>query len=253
MKVAAFDFDGTLHRNGEVSPADTAAIDAWREAGHLAISATGRSRSSLAYGLSGTDRSFDYNVLSNGCAGTDNAGNLLFGHFLNPSLAEEVVRHFLSHDGVAVYGTTAGEHDLTFANNTGTTTELTRGFLPAPVSEVRTTDIAVVALWVPENPQLHQRVVDTLTTHFPQAHFTTNHEFVDVIATGRDKGTGITDVLAHAGVSDYELYTFGDSWNDLPMHAIADHSFSFPYSPTDVKEATDQVIDHVAPVLLSAL
>lgn len=52
MKVAAFDFDGTLRRgpknHAAINTDDIAAIDAWRDAGHLAISATGRSRSSLA-------------------------------------------------------------------------------------------------------------------------------------------------------------------------------------------------------------
>ena len=73
MKIAAFDFDGTLHHPDEpkgFSPADLAAIRAWRDAGHLAISATGRSRSALAYGMRGSTLAFDYQVLSNGASAT---------------------------------------------------------------------------------------------------------------------------------------------------------------------------------------
>ena len=85
MKIAAFDFDGTLHHpgdpNGGFTPADLAAIQAWREAGHLAISATGRSRSALAYGMRGSGLTFDYQVLSNGAsAATGDNRELIFGY-----------------------------------------------------------------------------------------------------------------------------------------------------------------------------
>ncbi|WP_241228397.1 hypothetical protein [Corynebacterium hylobatis] len=55
----------------------------------------------------------------------------------------------------------------------------------------------------------------------------------------------------HLGVdrSEVEIHTFGDSWNDLPMHAIADRSYSFPWSPEEVYAATDEVIDSVAETL----
>jgi len=67
MKVAAFDFDGTLHHPPHgFREEDIAAIDAWRKAGHLAFSATGRSRTALAYGMRGSGLGFDYQVLSNG-------------------------------------------------------------------------------------------------------------------------------------------------------------------------------------------
>ena len=56
MKIAAFDFDGTLHHSTDTDtgehgfdPADMAAIQAWRDAGHIAISATGRSRTALEF------------------------------------------------------------------------------------------------------------------------------------------------------------------------------------------------------------
>ena len=48
---------------------------------------------------------------------------------------------------------------------------------------------------------------------------------------------------------DVELYTFGDSWNDLSMHDTADLSHSFLHSPEDVKAATNHVIGAVADAL----
>ena len=71
------------------------------------------------------------------------------------------------------------------------------------------------------------------------------------MAPGRSKGTGILELFEILDINrdDVELYTFGDSWNDLTMHALADHSHSFDHSPADVKAATDHVIGSVAEVL----
>ena len=64
------------------------------------------------------------------------------------------------------------------------------------------------------------------------------------------KGAGLRALLDGPLVGqDIEVWTIGDSWNDLTMHALADHSHSFPYSPADVQAATDHVIGSVAEVL----
>ena len=71
------------------------------------------------------------------------------------------------------------------------------------------------------------------------------------MAPGRSKGAGILQLLDELRLprESLQLYTFGDSWNDLPMHAIADASHSFHHSPSEVRAATDRVIGSVAEVL----
>ncbi len=43
MKIAALDMDGTVYVDEEITPACRAAIAAWRAAGNLVVSATGKS------------------------------------------------------------------------------------------------------------------------------------------------------------------------------------------------------------------
>ena len=78
-----------------------------------------------------------------------------------------------------------------------------------------------------------------------------NQDYIDLMAPGRSKGAGITQLLDELRLprESVQLYTFGDSWNDLPMHAIADVSHSFPHSPEEVRAATDHVIGAVSDVL----
>ncbi|WIM68178.1 HAD family hydrolase [Corynebacterium breve] len=251
VKIAALDFDGTLHRGGTIAPQDIAAIDAWRKAGHLAISATGRSRSSLTRGLTGLNRTFDYNVLSNGGSSTDAENNLLFGHPLPSSAVRTLVSTFHQLDGLAVYGTTLGDNDGVFSNNTGQKrNKLTEGFIEMTVDDIPFHDFAVVPFWVPTDMNLREIVIDWIRKHLPHVAITTNHNFIDIMAAGVNKGSGIQQLLAYLGINDYELYTFGDSWNDIPMHEIAHRSHSFDFSPTDVKDASHQVIRRVSDCLM---
>lgn len=256
MKIAAFDFDGTLHHpgdpNGGFNPADLAAIQAWREAGHLAISATGRSRSALAYGLRGSGLSFDYQVLSNGAsAATGDNRELIFGYTIDTDVLHKAIDAFGERAGLAVYGTTIGPIDGVFADNTGGISHFTEHFTPMTRADIPEHEFAVVPIWVPNNEPLRREVVawaESLEGNYTVAQ---NQEYVDIMAPGRTKGAGVIELIERLGFdrADVELYTFGDSWNDMSMHAIADHSYSFTHSPADVRAATDHVISRVADAL----
>lgn len=257
MKIAAFDFDGTLHHPTSAhptgfDPADLRAIDAWQRAGHLAISATGRSRTALAYGMRECPVRFDYQVLSNGGSATtgDNA-TLLFAHLVDPGVVETIARHFADTPGVAVFGTTVGNVDGKFSNNTGDESAFTENFVPFSTADIPHHDFAVVPLWVPGAGDALRREVLSWCETLPDVSVAANQDYIDVMAPGRTKGAGIEELLATLDLAreDVELYTFGDSWNDLPMHAIADISHSFHHSPADVQAATDHVVGRVADVL----
>ena len=260
MKIAAFDFDGTLHHPQPdggcgFTPADLEAIAAWRNAGHLAIAATGRSRSALAHGLADlpadAQLTFDYQVLSNGgSAATGDGATLLFAYPVDPAILHATIDAFGNRDGVAVFGTTTGAKDGVFANNTGADSRLTAHFTPMTKADIDNHTFAVIPLWVPDNDALRAKVV-VWAQQFGTVTVAQNQEYIDIMAPGRSKGAGILELLEIIGLKrgEVDLYTFGDSWNDLAMHTIADHSHSFHHSPDDVQAATDYVIDSIAEAL----
>ena len=252
MKVAAFDFDGTLHHPPHgFREEDIAAIDAWRAAGHLAFSATGRSRTALAHGMRGSGLTFDYQVLSNGGSATDGANRqLIFGHEVAGSVLQATLDAFGSRDGLAIFGTTLGSVDGVFANNTGITHTFTAHFAQMTPADIPDHRFAVVPIWVPANAELRTEVVDWAST-LGEVEVAQNQDYIDLMAPGRSKGAGILQLLDELRLprESIQLYTFGDSWNDLPMHAIADVSHSFHHSPSEVRAATDRVIGSVAEVL----
>lgn len=256
MKIAAFDFDGTLlHSRADgthsFNAEDLDAIRAWREAGHLAIAATGRSRSALTYGIGEADLTFDYRVLSNGASATSgDDAELMYAYPIDPDILRAAIARFKDTADVAVFGTTIGPIDGAFVFNTPRMSAFTGHFTRLTTDDIDHHTFAVVPIWVPENEALRTDVV-RWAQRFDEVTIAQNQDYVDIMAAGRSKGTGILELIQTLGLrrEDIELYSFGDSWNDLSMHDAADVSHSFPHSPADVQSATDHVISTVADVL----
>lgn len=87
-----------------------------------------------------------------------------------------------------------------------------------------------IPIWVPGDDALRQQLVDRIRSSF-DCECVTNQDFIDIIPAGCTKGSGLAWLASHLGMprSEVELYTFGDSFNDLAMHEVADESFSFTW------------------------
>ncbi|RSZ62362.1 HAD family phosphatase [Corynebacterium hylobatis] len=252
MKLAAFDFDGTILFPDGIAQSTAEAIRAWQEAGHLAVAATGKSLSAAQHALDGFDVSFDYSVLFTGAVVADRQSRVLHSAALDTDVVRRVVGHLATVENIAVYGTMLHGRDVRFSSTiTGDAqTNILRDHQELDPADIAGHEFIGVPVWVPGNPALQQRIQTWITENF-NVGCVSNQSFIDIIPVGTTKGTGLAWLGNHLGVdrSEVEIHTFGDSWNDLPMHAIADHSYSFPWSPEEVHAATDEVIDSVAETL----
>lgn len=250
MKIAAFDLDGTLLFPTGIDDDVLHAIRVWQEAGHLAVAATGKSRAALAHALAPYDLSFDYSVLFTGAAATDRDGRYVFSRTIPSAAVREIITPLVDDPAIAVYGTTLRGRDALLSRQPAELGESTilRDFIRLPADEIDRHEFAGLPIWVPGDPARRLRLRDQITSSFPDVGVQINQNFLDVIPAGTDKGRGLMQVIANLGISrpEVELITFGDAFNDLPMHSIADRSYSFPWSPDEVVAATDAVIASVA-------
>lgn len=252
MKIAAFDLDGTILFADGVATETTEAIRAWREAGHLAVAATGKSMWAMRYALDDTDITFDYSVVFTGAAVADRESRLLYSSTLDTRVVKHITRELAGLDGVAVYGTALNERDVRFSSRVPLSAKNTvlHDFAELAPDRIDQREFVGVPIWVPDNPALKRQLQDWLVDTF-EVGCVINQNFLDVVPVGTTKAAGLSWLAGHMGLkrSEVQLYTFGDSWNDLPMHEIADHSFSFPWSPREVHAATDEIIGSVAEAL----
>ncbi|MDO5669890.1 MAG: HAD family hydrolase [Corynebacterium sp.] len=249
MKIAAFDIDGTLLFPAGIADADIAAIRDWQRSGHLAVAATGKSLHGLHRDLAPYDLSFDYSVVSTGAGVSDRAGNYLFSRTVPTDSLRDILTPLLTDPTLAVYATTLHGPDRLLSEQparlSGT---ILRQWERLAISELGDHEVSCVPVWVPDNPARQQQLREKILATCPGVAVHTNRNFLDIVPAGVDKATGLREITAHLGVQA-EMISFGDSFNDLAMHAFADHAVAFPWSPPEVVDAADEVAHAVAPVL----
>ncbi|WP_277102451.1 HAD family hydrolase [Corynebacterium vitaeruminis] len=247
VKIAAFDFDGTILFDGGIAEDTLDAIHGFQEAGNLAVAATGRSLATARFATTRFGLDFDYLVLNTGAVLADRDDTVLAKRFLDFSLVEDVVDTLSRHEGIALYGTTLTGRDSCFYHGVGfTKSGIVPDFQQANVHEMAGENFIGIPIWVPRDRPKLRAIIDEITATW-DVEYTTNQDFIDIIPTGSTKGNGLLGLIDHLGMrrENVKLVTFGDSWNDLSMHAIADRSFSFPWSPADVRAQTSFVTESV--------
>ena len=256
MNIAAFDFDGTILFPDGIATSTIDAIHTWQQAGHLAVAATGKSLSAAHHILHGSRLTFDYSVLCTGTVITNRHDQVLHSAFLDPAAARRIIDQLRHVDGVAVYATTLHAPDVRLSSTVayGTQTTILQNFQDIQVDTVDNHEFIGIPIWVPDNPALQQQLSSWITDTF-DVGCVINQDFIDIIPAGTSKGAGLQWLINHLGFErgEVELFTFGDSFNDLSMHAIADHSFSLPWSPAKIHAATDEVIESVDQALTRLL
>lgn len=252
IKLAAFDFDGTILFENGISNSTAIAINNWQQAGHLAVASTGKSLSAAKFALEGTGISFDYSVLFTGAAITDKQGKVLYSSSLNSEVVRDIIIPLQKVSNIAVYGTRLKDRDVRFSStiHPDHKTTILRDFQEIDIQDLNAYQFIGIPIWVPNNRSLQSEIHQWISDSF-EVECVINQDFIDVLPAGSTKGNGLNWLSKHLSIarSSLEIFTFGDSWNDLSMHSIADRSYSFPWSPTEIQTSTDETINSVEEAL----
>lgn len=76
-----------------------------------------------------------------------------------------------------------------------------------------------------------------------------NGSYVDVTSSGSSKGSALKFLKEYYNFD--KIYAMGDNLNDLPLLLTADYSFTFPTSPDEIKEKTNEIKSSIAAALTS--
>ncbi|KKO77017.1 phosphatase [Corynebacterium minutissimum] len=246
MKIAALDMDGTVYVNEDITEAVKEAITAWRDAGNLAISATGKSIANARNTLEPFGVELDYHVLYNGTVITDGDYSILHEEHLPSDIVQAVIDRFTGLP-LNIYLTgLSGADQVVWDGLAGRESSMVANTEVVDPGDVAKRSTVLMSLWIPGDTEL-RREVDEWVRANCAVESSFNCDFYDIMPPGHNKGEGLTRLLGHLGHEEAELYTFGDSFNDLSMHSIATESFTFPGT-----QITDEV-DHVVPDVAAGL
>ena len=246
MKIAALDMDGTVYVNEDITEAVREAIAAWRAAGNLAVSATGKSIANARNTLEPFGVELDYHVLYNGTVITDGDYSILHEEHLPSDTVQAIIDRFTGMP-LNIYLTgLSGADQVVWDGLAGRESSMVANAEVVDPGDVAKRSTVLVSLWIPGDAEL-RREVDEWVRANCDVESSFNCDFYDIMPPGHNKGEGLTRLLGHLGHEEAELYTFGDSFNDLSMHSIATESFTFPGT-----HITDEV-DHVVPDVAAGL
>lgn len=242
-KLMAFDVDGTILFDQQIAPETQQALQRWHEAGHLTICNTGRSMEATRVGLGKYDLPFDYYVLYTGAVLTNKDLEFLETATVPQDVAREIIRHFQEIPGIAVYATTLEQdYNLTPGEFEA---DIVNHFIPATLEKLEQEEFVVIPLLIPDATQREQ-AYEWITRHYGDViDCQRNTYIIDVVPKGATKASGLRRLIQNhvdTPEAEWEIYTIGDSWNDIPMHEYAQVSACFDYSPPEVQAAATKVV-----------
>jgi len=289
-RLISTDLDGTIVFNGTISLRDREAMARWRAAGNLLVINTGRSVSALEHVVVPMGLEFDNAILYTGAAIVDADIRVRHSTALPAGVVEDILDFVEGAPGVTVF-TTGLDEDLLVYDTIGSGSELLTLFRPATRRELDRREIIGVPMRFTD-PEMAARTETYLHRRWEgQAVGFRNQDFIDVVPASASKGEGLRQLVASlaeppvgeaAGVSgegesgtgvageataggsvglgvgpdqleSVETWSIGDSWNDISMHAAADHSYALPWSPPEVVAQCDGTVSSLADLIDSLM
>lgn len=239
-KIIASDYDGTLARpHFGVTDIDREAIKAWRKAGNLFGIVTGRGR--MEEELARVNVEYDFTIVFNGTEIRDGQGNLLLERIGDGKVLFDALPTMLQQEGDWVdivskersyYATY--QDSLVEARSTWVKQEEIRN-----VREFR----QIYALRRNEKEALE--IAAALQERFgDRMSPLVNGSWLNIAPAGVTKASGVLEYAKMMGVEEKNIFTIGDSYNDLDMIRRF-HGFSVLNGAPELKAIARQVVDGI--------
>ena len=241
----ASDFDGTLCQSnwetGEThfDPANLEAIRSYQAAGGLFGICTGRPLTSVLESLDGI-LTLDFYIVVTGAQVLDRDLGKLWERTIRRDVAEEIYERYASPEAVMVAVTEGKFVSIRDSMD---------NMLPVVGSLAEIDgDLLDVSLECRGNEKVARAICEDLNRRYGEVVTGfQNLGSVDIVPVGCSKGTGVQIVREALGVRS--IAGIGDSYNDLPLLAAADASYTFDTSPEVVRRGADVVVHTLADAL----
>lgn len=243
--VLVSDLDGTILFPDGVHRADLEALERWRRAGNALVFDTGKSLDAVRCVWHDVGRRPpDYVIAFTGGVIADGALRPLVEHSHGPATLGKVVE-LLSGERVALYAS-AIERDYEVFNRVGRTSAILPTSEPASLGWLSAQRLFGIPVFVPEETD-RERIATLLGTALgTSATVHRNQDFIDIVPRGATKGAALRELADRLLPAHGRVVTFGDSWNDMSMHEQADVSVTLRYSPHELIERCDMVVESAA-------
>ncbi|HIW30558.1 MAG TPA: Cof-type HAD-IIB family hydrolase [Candidatus Luteococcus avicola] len=245
IKLVATDLDGTLLRHDKTVSAWTRSVlDAARESGIHVIPVTARQPLGLVQ-IAEQAGLVDWAIGCNGGLGYHlETGEVLFEHLLPPDAMADLAAAVASELPETRFASVRDRGDTFVAQDgyAAMTAPGDHGRDPQQMGRAKLIEVVAdpALKLVLRHPWVHPRdllrIVLQVGTGGLEATWS-GADFVEVVAPGVTKATGLDELCRHLGVQQSEVAAFGDGLNDIEMLRWAGHSWAMEGSSDAVRDA----------------
>lgn len=239
MKVLASDFDRTLYfmkEKEEFKKEDVKRIKEFQAKGNLFGMCTGRPFGGFVKTLNGQVAP-DFFIMSTGGLIVDKNGEVLWGQPLDYQIIKEIYSN--DEEGMDVIPQSALKDYLyTTAyiddNDRVKHIDSLDYFDDIPVYSASLINLTIEKV---------KYLTDYINEHYESVDAYQNVDSVDVVCHGVSKGHGILKLKEILKID--KIAGIGDSYNDVPMLDEVDTSFTFTYSPKEIQDSCNHVVNQL--------
>lgn len=242
-KLFATDLDGTLVVGSDISSENLAAVKKLKEKGNIFAVSTGRPFNGVENLKDNHNIEIDYYILLNGALILDGKKNIIMQKHIKYNVVCDILKN-IQKDGMGISVESGFKtYLLTDSDN-----------LPYPnlfrvnsILDVKE-DISLISIYMETyNIEQIEDIKDYINgTYGDEVVAYRNTVYIDVVPVGCSKGSGVAAVSKIKSVDDDDIYTIGDSWNDITMFKPYKNSFTFNHVEEDLKYQAKNLVDSVA-------
>ena len=241
-KLLASDIDGTLIHNGKIKQCDKESISKLRKSNNIFGVSTGRPYKGITFLVNEHGIDIDFYVLLNGAYILDKDLNVLKRELIPYHIIKTI---FEKYDNYTLFGVEEGmQTSLLY----GETVFYWDDIYKRTIDELEDKDCLLLSIHF-ENNTIEEvdEICNEINEEFSQDIVAyRNAQFVDVVSKGCSKGNGVKQVCEMMNISMDNVYTIGDSFNDVSMFNVTKNSFSFPNVEEKLKEHVNFIVDSVS-------
>lgn len=243
MKVLASDLDGTLYFGEEVGvkPQDIKAIKEFQKAGNLFGICSGRTYAGIKHAIEDEDVKLDFYILVSGACLMDKDGNYLYYHTIEKNLIQRIL-NVIDETNINILFC-HGENYYRMNPNHNMTGY---GIVIHDIDEAEFDHYDSLHLGF-DNLETLEKVKKNLKANFSdEIEIHHNVLNLDITPKGNSKGIAIKNLHKYLSVKQENIYTIGDSYNDISMLDAVKTAFTFHESDEEVKKHAKYIVSNIA-------
>lgn len=249
MKLFASDYDGTLRMAEFVSSENKEAIHQWRAAGNMFALVSGRSMESIRKEIESNELEVDILIGNNGGVIYDPQYKELKSYYFPFAKAQDIIAYIRSERTISYVLNDGYHRSKTVLDEEREDKKYAQAKMKLSEAEILgNKQIAQIVVSLDQEEDTI-RIADHINAQFGSvACAYRNVNCVDITPYGVSKSTGLSYVVKQFHIAQDQVYTIGDSFNDIPMLTTF-FGFAMAQAPAQVKSYADKIVKSPAEAL----